>query len=917
MTDADPMLDLFRAEVRDQADALARGLFALDATPADPAPLPDLIAAANAVRGVAKLVGRADVAAVAGGLEELFARPPVDVRLAERAVDALRASESADADAWAAEFAGLAAELTSAPAARTREGEAPAEPISQGQVTPIASGTPARQEPRPPAELGEPLPVLPPIDPAMLELFREEVRSHAAALSSGLVELERDPANPQRIEPLMRAAHSLKGACRIVGLDLAVGLAHDTEDGFVAAQAGKTRITPAAIDTFLRVADVLAALATDDPARWVATYRTEVAGLRAAVAAASRGEVSAPVPPPAPAPVVVAPVVVVADAPLAPVPDQPIVVDVSGSQTPVAPEPAESVVRVTAQSLNRLMSLAGESLVQARWLQPFAAAMLELKKLQDQIAARIDAIALGLPGGPAADALGPVAADARRLSAKCRQVLVERIAEFEEHAGQAEDLNSRLYREVIVSRMRPFADGAHGLPRLARDTARRLGKAVRLDVLGQTTEVDRDILEKLEAPLTHLVRNAIDHGLEDAAARARTPKPAEGVVRIEARHRGGMLSIAVSDDGRGIDVERLRAKIVAQGRTTADVAARMSDAELLEFLFLPGFSTAAAVTEVSGRGVGLDVVQDMVRKVGGSVQISTVLGRGTTFHLLLPLTLSVVRAVLVDIAGEPYAFPHNRIDRLVRVPRAEVASLQHRQFVTVDGRNVGLVLASQLLDLPGEPPADGDLPVLLLSDSSGTYGLIVEAFRGEQDLVVRPLDPRLGKVPNVSAAAILDDGSPVLIADVEDLVRSMDRFIQTGTLRRCDAAPIRVAAKKRILVVDDSITVREVQKQILRGRGYDVEVAVDGQDGWNRVRAESYDLVVSDVDMPRMTGLEFVRKIRGDERLKDLPVVIVSYKDRDDDRLRGLDAGANHYLTKSSFQDDSFVEAVAALIGPA
>ena len=903
----DPMLELFRSEVRDQTDALANGLFKLEANPADEATLAELALAAGSVRGAAKLVGRADVAALAGALEEAFQKPGVDLATAQKAVDAIRQSEFADADAWAAEFGGVAGNLLPPPGRGEGGGggRLGSGPTPHPSPPPQGGRGPEKQKPEEGLS-----PALPPIDPAMLELFREEVRSHAAALSSGLVDLERDPANPQRIEPLMRAAHSLKGACRIVGLDLAVGLAHDTEDGFVSAQAGKIRITPAAIDTFLRVADVLAALATDEPARWVRQFHAEVGALREQVAAVNRGESPAPASP-------VAAAEPVAAVPPVPVADQPTVVDVAGSHTPAVPEPAESVVRVTAQSLNRLMSLAGESLVQARWLQPFATAMLELRKVQDHIAARLDTLAHGIAAGQGAESLGPVVADARRLSAKCRQVLVDRIAEFEDHAGQAEDLNSRLYREVIVSRMRPFSDGAHGLPRLARDTARRLGKAVRLDLVGQSTEVDRDILEKLEAPLTHLVRNAIDHGLEPTDARTAKGKPAEGVVRIEARHRGGMLSIAVSDDGGGIDVEKLRKKIVSQGRSSVDVAARMTDAELLEFLFLPGFSTASQVTEVSGRGVGLDVVQDTVRKVGGSVQISTTLGRGTTFHMLLPLTLSVVRAVLVDIAGEPYAFPHNRIDRLVRVPRGEVSSLQHRQFVNVDDRNVGLVLASQLLDLPGEPPAGGELPVLLLSDSTGTYGLIVEAFRGEQDLVVRPLDPRLGKVPNVSAAAILDDGSPVLIADVEDLVRSMDRFIQTGTLRRCDAAPLRSAAKKRVLVVDDSITVREVQKQILRARGYEVEVAVDGQDGWNRLRAESYDLVVSDVDMPRMTGLEFVRKIRDDARLKELPVVIVSYKDREEDRLRGLDAGANFYLTKSSFQDDSFVDAVVALIGPA
>ena len=215
------------------------------------------------------------------------------------------------------------------------------------------------------------------------------------------------------------------------------------------------------------------------------------------------------------------------------------------------------------------------------------------------------------------------------------------------------------------------------------------------------------------------------------------------------------------------------------------MAHTMTEAELLEFLFLPGFSTASALTEYSGRGVGLDVVQSTVRKVGGSVRITTQLGKGTTFHLQLPITLSVLRAVLVDIAGEAYAFPLNRIDRLLRLSLAEVRSLEQRQFVTVDGQNVGLVVAAQLLELPVTPPPADELSIVLLSDQTGQYGLIVEGFRGEQDLVVRPIDARLGKIPNISAASILDDGSPVLIADIDDLIGSMDQFIQGNTLRRC------------------------------------------------------------------------------------------------------------------------------------
>jgi two-component system sensor histidine kinase and response regulator WspE len=906
MTDAehDPLLDLFRAELREQSAALTHGLLQLEGVPDNLQPVDGLVQSAHALCGAARIVGLDVPARLAAGLEELLVAvrdgrrrlTAEDIALCLRASDVLAALGDTEPVDWAREKAAEIEALTF-----------PTSPGFAGEGTRVTAGaalTPVRSPAKPGEGREQPPPpaaFVPLADPMLLELFREEVRSHAAALNSGLLELEREPANPQRIEPLMRAAHSLKGAARIVGLDPAVQLAHELEDAFVAAQASRVRLSSDDIDLLLRGADLLTELGESDLARWAATRHGEVSKVRSAVAAITNGEAVARV------------------APASWQRERPEVETskTSAVHAPGSPEPAESVVRVTAQSLNRLMNLAGESLVQARWLQPFATSLLQLKKHQDHLSARLDALAQGLSAGQPSELLGGSVTEARRLAAQCRQVLAERIGEFDDHAGQAEDLNTRLYREVIVSRMRPFADGAGGFPRLVRDTARSLGKQVRLEIDGQSTEVDRDILEKLEAPLTHLLRNAVDHGMESSEARAAAGKPAEGVVRVQVRHRAGMLAITVRDDGAGIDVEVIRRKAVERRHTTAEMAARLTQAELLEFLFLPGFSTAGHVTEVSGRGVGLDVVQDTVRKVGGSVHITTKAGQGATFHLLLPITLSVLRAVLVDIAGEPYAFPHNRIDRLLRVPRTEVRSLEHRQFITVDGRHVGLVLAAQLLDLPGEPSAGDDLPVLLLTDATGMYGLIVEAIRGEQDLVVRPLDPRLGKVPNVSAAALLDDGTPVLIADVEDMIRSMDQYIQSGTLRRCDRSDAGPAAKKRVLVVDDSITVREVQRQILRTHGYEVEVAVDGQDGWNKVRAEPFDLAISDVDMPRLNGLEFVRRIREDYALRELPVIIVSYKDRDEDRLRGLEAGANHYLTKSSFHDDSFLDAVAGLIGRA
>ena len=283
------------------------------------------------------------------------------------------------------------------------------------------------------------------------------------------------------------------------------------------------------------------------------------------------------------------------------------------------------------------------------------------------------------------------------------------------------------------------------------------------------------------------------------------------------------------------------------------------------------------------------------------------------------MTLSVLRAVVVDIAGEPYAFPHNRIDRLIRVSARRFTVARKPPVLHVDGQNVGIVMARQVLQLEGPRASRDDLLIVLLSDRSTRYGLVVDGLLGEQDLVVRPMDRRLGKVPNLHAVAILDDGSPTLIVDPDDLRRSIEKLLQGTRLQRagCDAAQHGGQVRKRVLVVDDSITVREVERQLLANQGYLVEVAVDGMEGWNLVREGRFDLMISDIDMPRMDGLELVRRIKADVRLQALPVVIVSYKDRDEDRLRGLEAGANHYLTKSSFHDDTLLQVVRELIGDA
>ncbi|MEX0669366.1 MAG: hybrid sensor histidine kinase/response regulator [Pirellulales bacterium] len=758
---------------------------------------------------------------------------------------------------------------------------------------------------------------------SMLELFRLEAETQTAVLSAGVLAIEELERSPQTVESMMRAAHSLKGAARIVGLDPAVRVAHSLEDVFVAAGKGVFRVQPRHADRLLAGIDFLGAIAKADDALepdgpWPARGEQLVAELDAMLAepfgAVAAGDgISA----------VDTPTVTAAPAPSA----------APSAVGETALEPAETtaatarptdqidrVVRVSAESLTRLVGLAGESLVETRQLRPFVDALLQLRTtdvdLCDAIAALDEKLKTADMAVP--DPITAMLTTIRERADAGLATLTRHVEDFESFARRNEDLSNRLHHEVIVSRMRPLADGIRGFPRLVRDVARTLGKQVRFEVRGEQTGVDRDILDKLEAPLSHLIRNSLDHGIELPAIREAAGKPGTGTIRLEARHRAGMLQIAITDDGRGIDVEQLRVKAVARGLVARQVADQLTELELLEFLFLPGFSTKDHVTEISGRGVGLDVVQSMVKSVGGSVRVATQLGRQTVFTLQLPITMSVIRALLVEIGGEPFAFPLTRIDHILFCKADEIRTVEGRQYFDRDGVSIGLVMAAQILEAPAAPPAD-PIPVVVISDRGQQFGMIVDSFLGERDLEVRPLDPRLGKVPDVNSASLLENGDPVLIVDVEDLVRSIDNVLMGRRLSRVEFERIAEQARqrKRILVVDDSITVRELERQLLQARGFAVDVAVDGMDGWNAIRGTHYDLVVTDVDMPRMDGIGLVSLLKADPARRETPVVIVSYKDREEDRLRGLDAGANRYLTKSSFHDETFVDTIIDLIGEA
>jgi two-component system sensor histidine kinase and response regulator WspE len=591
--------------------------------------------------------------------------------------------------------------------------------------------------------------------------------------------------------------------------------------------------------------------------------------------------------------------------------------DAAEGPRPVHAPESERTVRVTATKIERLMGLAGEVVVGARWLPPFSESLFLLKRGQSELSNTLEELQKVLETGDVHRA-GKLAFQARERLKGLGRDLGERMGELDMFTSVSANLSDRLYHEVIGVRMSPFAEGIRGYRRRLRDMARELGKRVRLEVVGESTEVDRDILERINTPLNHLLRNAVDHGIESPAERRAAGKDKTGVIRLEAAHRAGMLIITVSDDGRGVEPDAIRRRLRERRIPGAESAERMSEPELLDFLFQPGFSTAPEITHLSGRGVGLNVVQSAVHEVGGMVRAASRPGEGTRFQMELPLALSVVRTFLVEIAGEPYAFPLARIDRCLRLAESEIQTVEDRQYFLRNGRNVSLVNVHEVLEIADPPPLVAPVNVVVVSDRDHAYGLVVDRFLGEFDLVVRPLDPRLGKVPDISAAAVMLDGSPVLIFDVEDLVHSIDNLL-SGSRRLRKISPAEAVETEtpppRILVVEDSFIVREKERKLLENRGYQVEVAVDGMDGWNLVRTAPFDMVISDVDMPRMNGFELIRNIKKHAELGHLPVIIVSYKFTEADRLEGLEAGADYYLSKTDFDDNTLIDAVIDLIG--
>jgi len=745
------------------------------------------------------------------------------------------------------------------------------------------------------------------LDESMLELFSLEADTQTKLINEKLLELESDSTNDDLLEPLMRASHSLKGAARMIGFDQVVDIAHSMEDCFVRCQKGILKLDKNSIDIMLYSNDILGLIATTSPndlASWLSLNADTIEHAVQALTDIANGKT------------------VVLDTL-----DQIQSNSVDSTQTTASKSDStstnrtqDSAIRVQSDRLNKIMGISNEILVSQKWNQTHIESLQLVKKRQTELALAMERLKQELEEIEIPDTQYATLLEASQKAEICRQGLIHELNQADEFDRRSYILSTKLNQEIIASRMRPFRDGSHGFQRMSRDISHDLGKNIELHLDGLDTLIDSDILDMVEAPLTHLIRNAIDHGIELPEDRLSKGKSETGNITVHAYHHAGNLIISIVDDGKGVDLDALKTKIITRKHVNEEMANKLSEAEILDFLFLPGFSTREDVTEYSGRGVGLDVVHNVVTDLRGQIRCKSKIDQGLSVELQLPLTLSVLQTLLTNVADEYYAFPLARIHTILKIEPDEIFSLENKQFIRFNDQDISLIETSQILGYNHHHNQASDLlNIVILTKNNEYFALVVDSIIGRHELALHTIDSRLGKIKDISASAIADDGSPVLILDIDDIFITIKDLIDTRQLGNInDRTHVQTArTTKKILVIDDSLTVREVEKKLLESRGYEVDIAVDGADGWNTVRNKQYDMVITDIDMPRMNGIELVRLIKQDNLLNKIPIMIVSYKDNPDDRQSGLEAGADYYLTKGSFHDDSLLDAVVDLIGEA
>lgn len=750
--------------------------------------------------------------------------------------------------------------------------------------------------------------------------FKVEAEEHIQTIASGLLELERasgdDAERRAVLEATFRAAHSLKGAARAVNLTDIEMICQSMEDVFAQWKRG-SEPAPEAIDSLHRSLDAVTASVTTP-----AGATTQPDPPPAAVSIPALVPMPAPTPPP------------IASPPQRALPWPKMSVPTPRESAPPStfaqPVASAETVRIPVAKLDARLLEAEEMLTaklttaqRATDLAALAAHLAEWHKEWAHL--QSDVRTLRQSDERAGSAERPATTGLPRLveffdwSHDFLRTLESRITTLERTAQQDHLMIGKLVDDLLEDSkkllMLPLTTLGTLFPKLVRDLCRDQGKEADFVIRGEEVEIDKRVIEEMKDPLVHLLRNCIDHGIEMPEERRRLGKAPRATVTLAVSPvNGNKVELLVSDNGAGIDPEKVKSSAIKHGRLTEEEARQLTDSQALDLIFESDVSTSPIITQLSGRGLGLAIVREKAEKLGGRVSVESQLGNGTTIRISLPIALATFRGILVRVAERLFVIPTTQVVRVGCFKAEDVRTVEGHETLPLDDRAIALAWLAEVLELPeAECSINGSGALyLLLGTGDQRIAFAIDALVGEQEVLVKRLSKPLARVRNIAGATVLGSGQVAPILNVADLLKSA-RKAGRPIARTAAEKPAEVAAKS-ILVAEDSITSRMLLKGILESAGYRVKTAVDGMEAFTTLRAENFDLLVSDVEMPRLNGFDLTARVRADRKLAELPVVLVTALETREDRERGIDAGANAYLVKSNFDQSNLLEAVRRLV---
>jgi chemotaxis protein histidine kinase CheA len=729
-----------------------------------------------------------------------------------------------------------------------------------------------------------------------LARFVEEAREHCSRISEGLLNLEKSPGDAEMINALFRSAHTIKGSSRMMKLAGVTELSHKMEDVLDAVRGGKISLSSFVSDALFRGVDALSAMleqitAGDTTAGAQEALCEELARCAALPAAGDAQPVPAATLTPEPHAPLVQPVEQTAAAAAEPAP-----------LSKAAQKRQVDYLRVDAAKLDDLIRLMGEIVSEHG---RFRRHIGRLGEIERATARHLTAVAGQLQ--TTEDEHKPLIEAGAALQLSLRQSVRAMC-----NASLLQDhLVGDLQETSLRMRMQPLSTVFDPLRRTVRDLAHEHGKDIDFVVGGGDTEMDRKIIDRIGDSLLHMIRNSLDHGLESSDERVAAGKSPRGTITLSAFYDSGCVTISLEDDGKGLSVDMIREKALAKRLFDPETIAGMSRAEIIDLIFMPGFSTSPIITDLSGRGVGMDVVRkSIVDELKGTIFVESAEGSGTTFLLRLPLNLAVFPLFLLSVSGKICALPATSLVEMLSVQLGEIIEIVNKRAIRLREQLIPVENLSSLLRLPGEPAAGADVMIVIIRDGEDKLGLIVDEIIGREEMVVKPLPSHLQNLHMVSGVTIGERDSIINVLHVPELFKQSHEI---GEPRRVPQASVARAAT--VLVVDDSINTREIEKSILEAYGYIVATAEDGEEAFEKTRENLYDLVITDVEMPRLDGFSLTRRLRDDERYRNVPIIIVTSLEKDEDKKRGITVGANAYIVKGAFDQSNLIETVQTLIG--